>query len=114
MPLERGGPRPSDIVEGVNTQIDEIVARACHRDPEKRFGRAEVFGEVVAEALQKGGAVQTQSVPSLASAPTIGDQQGVARVAPLVGQRRRARLAATRARRSRARRRRWPIPRRSG
>jgi hypothetical protein len=73
--LERGGPRPSDLVEGLNTQIDEVVARACHRDPEKRFGRAEVLGEVVAEALQKGGAVQTQAVPTLASAPTLGDQQ---------------------------------------
>jgi hypothetical protein len=74
-PLERGGPRPSDVVEGINTQIDEIVARACHRDPDKRFGRAEVLGEVVAEALQKGGGLQTKSVPTLATAPTIGDQQ---------------------------------------
>src|ERR1700729_7800 len=29
-PLERGGPRPSEIVPGTNTQIDEIVARSCH------------------------------------------------------------------------------------
>jgi hypothetical protein len=64
-PLERGGPRPSDVVNGVNTQIDEVVARACHRDPEKRFGRADVLGEVVTEALTKGGAVQTQAVPLL-------------------------------------------------
>jgi hypothetical protein len=34
-----------------------------------------VLGEVIAEALQKGGALQTQSVPTLATAPTIGDQQ---------------------------------------
>lgn len=74
-PLERGGPRPSDIVDGVNTQIDEVIARACHRDPDKRFGRAEVLGEVVAEALHKGGGLQTTSVPTLATAPTIGDQQ---------------------------------------
>jgi serine/threonine protein kinase len=51
-PLERGGPRPSDVVKDVNTQIDEVVARACHRDAEKRFGRVEVLGEVVAEALE--------------------------------------------------------------
>src|SRR5262252_8224405 len=50
-PLERGGQRPSEVVSGVNTQIDEIVARACHRDPARRFGRAEVLGEVVSEAL---------------------------------------------------------------
>jgi hypothetical protein len=74
-PLERGGPRPSDVVDDVNTQIDQIVARACHRDPAQRFGRAEVLGEVVGEALHKGGALQTSAVPRIASAPTIGDQQ---------------------------------------
>lgn len=68
-PLERGGPRPSDVVEGVTTQIDEVVARACHRDPDKRFGRADVLGEVVAEALQKGGALQTSALPALPIAP---------------------------------------------
>src|SRR5262245_6557323 len=36
-PLERGGPRPSEVVQGVTQQVDEIVARACHRDPDKRF-----------------------------------------------------------------------------
>jgi hypothetical protein len=77
-PLERGGPRPSDVVSGVNTQIDEVVARACHRDPTKRFGRAEVLGEVVSEALQKGGAIQTSAVPTLATAPTLGDQASLA------------------------------------
>lgn len=74
-PLERGGPRPSDVVEGLNTQIDQIVARACHRDADKRFGRADVLGEVVAEALQRGGGLQTSAVPTIASAPTLGDQQ---------------------------------------
>jgi hypothetical protein len=58
-PLERGGPRPSEVVQGTTSQIDDIVARACHRDPDKRFGRAEVLGEVVAEALGQGGAVPT-------------------------------------------------------
>jgi hypothetical protein len=72
-PLERGGPRPSDVVQGVNTQIDEIVARACHRDPEKRFGRADVLGEVVTEALNKGGAIQTSHVPLLDKGELVGD-----------------------------------------
>jgi hypothetical protein len=54
-PLERGGPRPSEVVQGASPQIDEVVARACHRDPEKRFPRADVIGEIVAEALGKGG-----------------------------------------------------------
>jgi hypothetical protein len=74
-PLERGGPRPSSVVAGVNTQIDEVVARACHRDPAKRFGRADVLGEVVAEALQKGGALHTAALPTIGLAPTLGDHQ---------------------------------------
>ena len=69
-PLERGGARPSDVVAGLNTQIDDVVARACHRDPSKRFGRAEVLGEVVAEALGKGGALTTASVATLDRPPT--------------------------------------------
>jgi len=80
-PLERGGPRPSDIVPGTNTQIDEIVARACHKDREKRFGRVEVLGEVVSEALGKGGAMQTTAVPTLERALTL--EQHVAKTASL-------------------------------
>jgi hypothetical protein len=70
-PLERGGPRPSEVVPGTNQQIDEIVARACHRDPDKRFGHVEVVGEVFAEALGKGGAMETSAVPTLKRAPTL-------------------------------------------
>jgi len=77
-PLERGGPRPSDVVEGVTTQIDEIVARACHRDASKRFGRADVLGEVVTEALNKGGAVKTAHVPKIEAGPALGQQVSLA------------------------------------
>lgn len=77
-PLERGGPRPSEVVNGLNSQIDEIVARACHRDPEKRFGRADVLGEVVAEGLTKGGAMMTSAVPLLDKAPELGAQVSLA------------------------------------
>ncbi|HEY1811531.1 MAG TPA: hypothetical protein VGG74_04195 [Kofleriaceae bacterium] len=80
-PLERGGPRPSDVVPGTNTQIDELVARACHRDPEKRFGRVDVLGEVVGEALGKGGAMQTVAVPTLERAMTL--EQHVAKTGSL-------------------------------
>ncbi|MEO8699189.1 MAG: hypothetical protein ABI867_04070 [Kofleriaceae bacterium] len=73
-PLERGGARPSDVVNGVNSQIDEVVARACHRDRANRFGRADVLGEVVAEALTKGGAMQTSAVPLIDKAETLGQQ----------------------------------------
>lgn len=62
-PLERGGPRPSEVVPGVTSQVDDLVARACHRDPEKRFGRAEVLGEVVGEALGHTGAVLDGAAP---------------------------------------------------
>ncbi|MBA3392092.1 MAG: hypothetical protein H0T89_05580 [Deltaproteobacteria bacterium] len=62
-PLERGGPRPSDVVKDINTQVDEIVARACHRDPDKRFGRADVLGEVVGEALNSGSGRPTNAPP---------------------------------------------------
>lgn len=74
-PLERGGPRPSEVVNGMSGQIDEIVARACHRDAEKRFGRTDVLGEVVVEALTKGGALNTAAVPLLEQAPTLDQQQ---------------------------------------
>jgi len=80
-PLERGGPRPSDVVPGTNTQIDELVARACHKDREKRFGRVEVLGEVVSEALGKGGAMQTVAVPTLERALTL--EQHVQKTASL-------------------------------
>ncbi len=79
--LERGGPRPSEVVPGLTSQIDELVARACHRDPEKRFGRVDVLGEVVGEALGKGGAMQTTAVPTLDRAMTL--EQHVAKTGSL-------------------------------
>jgi len=82
--LERGGPRPSDVVPGTNTQIDEIVARACHKDRDKRFGRVDVLGEVVSEALGKGGAMQTTAVPTLQRGLTL--EQHVARTSSLAGE----------------------------
>jgi len=73
--LARGGPRPSEVVNGMSPQIDEVVARACHRDAAKRFGRTDVLGEVVGEALTKGGAVYTSAVPLLEQLPTLDQQQ---------------------------------------
>jgi hypothetical protein len=77
-PLERGGPRPSDVVPDVNKQIDEVIARACHRDPEKRFGRVDVLGEVVSEALNRGGALMTAAVPMLDRQPALEQQISLA------------------------------------
>jgi hypothetical protein len=76
--LERGGQRPSEVVQGASGQIDEVIGRACHRDPQKRFGRVDVLSEVVAEALGKGGALQTQMVPKLDEAPTLENQVSLA------------------------------------
>ncbi|HWO23070.1 MAG TPA: hypothetical protein VNO30_30220 [Kofleriaceae bacterium] len=77
-PLERGGPRPSDVVPDVNKQIDEVIARACHREPEKRFGRVDVLGEVVSEALNRGGALMTAAVPTLGAQPALEQQTSLA------------------------------------
>lgn len=77
-PLERGGPRPSDVVPDVNKQIDEVIARACHRDPEKRFGRVDVLGEVVSEALNRGGALMTAAVATLGQQPALEQQVSLA------------------------------------
>lgn len=68
-PLERGGPRPSEVVQGVNSQIDDLVARACHKDPDKRFSRPDVLGEVVGEALNRGGATTATAAAEPASLP---------------------------------------------
>lgn len=71
IPLTRGGARPSEVVQGLNAQIDQIVARACHRDPQQRFSRVDVLGEVVGEALGKGGGVNTTSLPALERAASL-------------------------------------------
>ena len=94
-------------------QIDEVVARACHRDPDKRFGRVDVIGEVIAEALGKGGAMETSAVPTLARAPDLDKQaQSLAdRARDRAG--RPGRVGQPR-RRPRARRARSPTPTRSG
>jgi hypothetical protein len=78
-PLERGGPRPSDVVQGITKQVDDLVARACHKDPDKRFGRVDVLGEVVAEALGKGGvAVDGARMSAAIAVPEPGAGQSLA------------------------------------
>lgn len=62
-PLERGGPRPSDVVKEANKEIDELLARCCHRDPQKRFGRPEVLGAVVGDALGGGSGKPSPTLP---------------------------------------------------
>ena len=51
--LERGGPRPSDVVPARTPRSTRSSRARVTSDREKRFGRVEVLGEVVAEALGK-------------------------------------------------------------
>jgi len=76
-PLERGGPRPSDVVPGLTDTVDELIARMCARDPDRRFGSVEVVKEIVAEALGRGGAVDETANPA-ASAPAMAAQPSLA------------------------------------
>jgi serine/threonine protein kinase len=72
-PLERGGPRPSEVVGGLTGTVDELIARMCARDPERRFGSVEVVKEIVAEALGRGGAVAEAAVPAASSLGAASD-----------------------------------------
>jgi hypothetical protein len=75
-PLERGGPRPSEAVTGITSQIDELVARACHREPDRRFGSAQVFGELCAEALARGAVLSDEQTPIPGSQPQLSIRPG--------------------------------------
>lgn len=73
-PLERGGPRPSEAAAGVTATVDELVARMCARDPERRFGSVEVVKELIADALGRGGGLADEaqaSAPAMAAAPSL-------------------------------------------
>jgi serine/threonine protein kinase len=71
-PLQKGGPRPSEVVVGLTKQIDELIARMCARDPDKRFGSVEVVKELIAEALGRGGAIDEAAEPAPgASQPSL-------------------------------------------
>jgi hypothetical protein len=65
-PLERGGARPSEVVQGAGKEVDELVARACHRNPESRFSRVDVLGEIATDVL--GGRTGNTVPPPTATA----------------------------------------------
>lgn len=65
-PLERGGGRPSELVPEASAEIDDLIVRACSKDPDKRFGRIEVIGELVEELL---GRASTSSIPTSVGPP---------------------------------------------
>ncbi len=70
-PLERGGPRPTEAVAGLPDQVDEIVARCCHREPARRFGNVETLREVIGDLFGKDGAAS-------GTGPSLGASAGAA------------------------------------
>lgn len=73
-PLERGGPRPSEAVASLPEQIDEVVARSCHRDPARRFGSVVALGELLGDVL--GAAASAQPAASSPALPLVGPGSG--------------------------------------
>lgn len=84
-PLERGGPRPSEVVPSLPAQLDEIIARSCHRDPSRRFGSAASLGALLEDVfsdaertsapLGRGPHAAASAVPSLAQTLATDGQQ---------------------------------------
>jgi hypothetical protein len=68
IPLERGGPRPSEKVQGASTKVDEILAKSCHPNPDKRYGHVDVQAEAITEALGGAGG-PTAARPAVAAPP---------------------------------------------
>lgn len=81
-PLERGGPRPSEAVPGASEQLDEVVARCCHRDPARRFGNVETLREVVSDLLGKGGDGVQGGPAAPGPAPALGKGSGIMSLSP--------------------------------
>lgn len=77
-PLERSGPRPSELVPSLPSQIDDVVARCCHREPARRFGNLDTLRELVDDLLGRGGEAAAPGLPApprrddgLASRPSL-------------------------------------------
>ena len=78
-PLERGGPRPSEVVPDLSEQIDEVVARCCHREPARRFGNVETLREVVSDLLGKSEGAAPGGVVAAAA---LGKGSGIMSLSP--------------------------------
>lgn len=51
--LNEAVPPPSELIDGVPEEFDELVARACSRRPEDRFETAEEFGDALEDIADK-------------------------------------------------------------
>ncbi|WP_273351653.1 Stk1 family PASTA domain-containing Ser/Thr kinase [Corynebacterium resistens] len=51
--LDKDVPSPSRIIEGVPAPLDMLVARACHRDPSRRFPNGSAFLEAVEKTVER-------------------------------------------------------------
>ncbi|TXS75465.1 Stk1 family PASTA domain-containing Ser/Thr kinase [Corynebacterium sp. LK11] len=51
--LNEDVPPPSEFIDGVPEEFDELVARACSRRPEDRFETAEEFGDALEDIADK-------------------------------------------------------------
>ncbi|WP_048758989.1 Stk1 family PASTA domain-containing Ser/Thr kinase [Corynebacterium vitaeruminis] len=51
--LNEDVPPPSELIDGVPEEFDELVARACSRKPENRFATAEEFADALEEIVDE-------------------------------------------------------------
>jgi eukaryotic-like serine/threonine-protein kinase len=70
-PLQVGGPRPSAMRPTLSAQVDEMVARSCHRDPAKRFPSLATFANVIAQTVGDGAAMSELGAVKAALAPRL-------------------------------------------
>ncbi|MEJ6020472.1 Stk1 family PASTA domain-containing Ser/Thr kinase [Corynebacterium sp. H113] len=53
--LKEDVPPPSELIDGVPPEFDDLVLRACARDPHERFATAVEFGEALDDVVVKLG-----------------------------------------------------------
>ena len=71
-PLQKGGPRPSDVAHGLPTSVDELIARSVLPQPESRPSSIDDFGQAIREATS----AQTSDHPvATATAPGVSSQE---------------------------------------
>lgn len=67
IPLERGGPRPSESVQGCEPKVDELLGKCCHPNADKRIAHVDVLADMLTETL--GGAIGPTAARAVAAPP---------------------------------------------